>query len=310
MQEHDALERELKELVLFEERGVDPTGKLSKMDKKAIKARVRMIKNRLAAKRSREHARTYVQELEGTLEALQSKNEALARRLAALEAENDKLKRNGGLPVAGGDERDVEETKDRNSEPAAGCGPLPLGSPVDPSSIASSQCAIAAVPVVSSSRRQGRASRRAGACAAPVRDGGVDEASAGRPALGTPTARDGGAVCVSLEAAPAPLPWGGLDEAMADHADECVAPTVASASPPVTVPSSPGKEQEVGEDMLGDFNIESFTCGGLGLSRSEEGNVLGCFDHGEASCFPFDDMVCAPEWAAPAGGDVGMMCAL
>jgi len=119
MQEHDALERELKELVLFEERGVDPTGKLSKMDKKAIKARVRMIKNRLAAKRSREHARTYVQELEGTLEALQSKNEALARRLAALEAENDKLKRNGGLPVAGGDERDVEETKDRNSEPAA-----------------------------------------------------------------------------------------------------------------------------------------------------------------------------------------------
>jgi len=121
MQEHDALERELKELVLFEERGVDPTGKWSKMDKKSIKARVRMIKNRLAAKRSREHARTYVQELEGTLEALQTKNEALARRLAAVEAENDKLKKLGGLPVGGvGDGGDIEEeTKDRNSEPAA-----------------------------------------------------------------------------------------------------------------------------------------------------------------------------------------------
>lgn len=122
MQEHDALERELKELVLFEEQGVDPTGKWSKMDKKAIKARVRMIKNRLAAKRSREHARNYVQELEGTLEALQSKNEDLARRLAALEAENEKLKRNGGLPVVASrwDAKvDEAETKDRTSEPAA-----------------------------------------------------------------------------------------------------------------------------------------------------------------------------------------------
>lgn len=119
MQEHDALERELKELVLFEEKGVDPTGKWSKMDKKAIKARVRMIKNRLAAKRSREHARTYVQELEGTLEALQSKNEALARRLAAVEAENEKLKKIGGLTAEGAGGVVEEETKDRTSEPAA-----------------------------------------------------------------------------------------------------------------------------------------------------------------------------------------------
>jgi len=116
MQEHDALERELKELIAFEERGVDvsPGGKWSKMDKKAIKARVRMIKNRLAAKRSREHARTYVQELEGTLETLQSKNEALARRLAAVEAENNKLRRLEGLEAGNGGRTDEEEDKDHN----------------------------------------------------------------------------------------------------------------------------------------------------------------------------------------------------
>jgi len=119
MQEHEVLERELKELVAFEESGIDlsGSGKYEKMDKKSIKARVRMIKNRLAAKRSREHARTYVQELEGTLEALQSKNEALARRLAAVEAENEKLKR---AKTSSGDSSNNTKSKiDRASEPAA-----------------------------------------------------------------------------------------------------------------------------------------------------------------------------------------------
>lgn len=118
MQEHDALERELKELIAFEERGVDLSGvgKWEKMDKKQLKARVRMIKNRLAAKRSREHARTYVQELEGTLEALQAKNDALARRLAAVEAENEKLRR---AKVVSGGENNKNGRTDRAGEPAA-----------------------------------------------------------------------------------------------------------------------------------------------------------------------------------------------
>lgn len=118
MQEHDALERELKELIAFEERGVDLSGvgKWEKMDKKQLKARVRMIKNRLAAKRSREHARTYVQELEGTLEALQAKNDALARRLAAVEAENEKLRRS---KVVSGGENNTKSRTDRAGEPAA-----------------------------------------------------------------------------------------------------------------------------------------------------------------------------------------------
>jgi len=65
--------------------------------KSAIKKRVRVIKNRLAAKRSREQARSYVQQLESTLNALAAQNEFLARRLAAVEAENCSLKR--GLPT-------------------------------------------------------------------------------------------------------------------------------------------------------------------------------------------------------------------
>ena len=63
----------------------------------AIKKRVRVIKNRLAAKRSREHARNYVVQLESTLSALAAHNEFLARRLELVEAENDNLRR--GLPV-------------------------------------------------------------------------------------------------------------------------------------------------------------------------------------------------------------------
>ena len=61
--------------------------------KTAIKKRVRVIKNRLAAKRSREQARSYVQQLESTLSALAARNEFLAQRLAAVEAQNETLKR-------------------------------------------------------------------------------------------------------------------------------------------------------------------------------------------------------------------------
>jgi len=91
MQEHDSLERELAQLLALEESGGDGGGKWG--DSKARKARVRQIKNRLAAKRSREHARTYVQELEGTLEDLQAKNEDLARRLQLALEQNDALMR-------------------------------------------------------------------------------------------------------------------------------------------------------------------------------------------------------------------------
>mmetsp|Transcript_6279 Transcript_6279/g.16050 ORF Transcript_6279/g.16050 Transcript_6279/m.16050 type:complete len:308 (-) Transcript_6279:232-1155(-) len=303
MQEHDALERELKELVLFEERGIDPTGKWSKMDKKAIKARVRMIKNRLAAKRSREHARTYVQELEGTLEALQSKNEVLARRLAALEAENDKLKRSGGLSVAGGgDVRGVGEgTKDRNSEPAAGCGPpLPLGSCVDPAPVASPPGAVrAAVPVVSSTRRPVRNARRAGTSAVSVHDGVVDVPEEGGSPLGTPTSNGG--LCVTVkaeEAAPTPLAmeWG--DVPMADDGSGHCGATFAASDSPETSPHT------TGGDISGEFVF-------LDASRSDEDDAFACFDKSEHSYFPsFDDMVCAPEWTSAAGGDGGMMCAL
>lgn len=114
MQEHDALERELIELLAVEEKGGDGGGRWG--DKKQMKARVRMIKNRLAAKKSREHARTYVQELEGTVESLQSKNEALAQRLAAVQAENEKLKRSKSVSMK--IERN-ENGGNRTSEPAA-----------------------------------------------------------------------------------------------------------------------------------------------------------------------------------------------
>lgn len=94
------LEQEL-QLLLKEElnSGVDDVKIESGSEdpKSAIKKRVRVIKNRLAAKRSREQARSYVQQLESTLSALAAKNDFLARRLAVVEAENCSLKR--GLPT-------------------------------------------------------------------------------------------------------------------------------------------------------------------------------------------------------------------
>ena len=97
VQPHVVLEQELQALlqedleVGIEDRKGDSGG--DDDAKNAIKKRVRVIKNRLAAKRSREQARTYVQQLESTLNALAAHNEFLARRLAAVEAENDTLKR-------------------------------------------------------------------------------------------------------------------------------------------------------------------------------------------------------------------------
>ena len=90
--------------------------------KTAIKKRVRVIKNRLAAKRSREQARTYVQQLESTLNALAAHNEFLARRLAAVEAENDTLKRGFSFHPQGTPE--VIDQKGFRGEPAV----LPLSS--------------------------------------------------------------------------------------------------------------------------------------------------------------------------------------
>ncbi|EKX46340.1 hypothetical protein GUITHDRAFT_152478 [Guillardia theta CCMP2712] len=59
---------------------------------KEIKTRVRTIKNRLAAKKSRDQARTYVQKLEANLATLASQNEAMAQRLALMESENENLR--------------------------------------------------------------------------------------------------------------------------------------------------------------------------------------------------------------------------
>mmetsp|Transcript_33785 Transcript_33785/g.85413 ORF Transcript_33785/g.85413 Transcript_33785/m.85413 type:complete len:98 (-) Transcript_33785:217-510(-) len=86
----------------------------------------------------------------------------------------------------------------------------------------------------------------------------------------------------------------------------------AMSASPVTVPSSPGRADGEGAGVLGEFDMS--LAGGLGGLLSQEGgdddDVLGCFGKGEASYFSFDDMLCAPEWASPAGGDEGMMCAL
>lgn len=94
MQEHEDLERELKELMRMEE-----SGEGKGVDRKAAKARMRVLKNRLAAQRSREQAREYVQKLENTVQVLSNKSENLARRLAALEAENRLLKASMGVSV-------------------------------------------------------------------------------------------------------------------------------------------------------------------------------------------------------------------
>lgn len=66
-----------------------------------VRKRMRVIKNRLSAKRSREQARDYVQQLESSLAALMHHNESLARRLAFVECDNATLRQHlffGSLP--------------------------------------------------------------------------------------------------------------------------------------------------------------------------------------------------------------------
>uniref|UniRef100_A0A6T8JE43 BZIP domain-containing protein n=1 Tax=Hemiselmis andersenii TaxID=464988 RepID=A0A6T8JE43_HEMAN len=54
----------------------------------AVKRRMRTIKNRLSAKKSREQAREYVDKLERSVRLLSDESDLLARRLAIVEAEN------------------------------------------------------------------------------------------------------------------------------------------------------------------------------------------------------------------------------
>mmetsp|Transcript_57350 Transcript_57350/g.117388 ORF Transcript_57350/g.117388 Transcript_57350/m.117388 type:complete len:248 (-) Transcript_57350:349-1092(-) len=83
-QSHSQLERELE--VLSNQEFHDSESFVS------VKQRVRVIKNRLSAKRSREQARDYVEQLESNVAYLASESDALARRLAQVEEENRKLR--------------------------------------------------------------------------------------------------------------------------------------------------------------------------------------------------------------------------
>ena len=87
MKEHCLLEEELKDLLSTLENGDEDAGS------DEVKKRIRTIKNRLAAKRSREQARSRVDELERGYSLLVARNEALARRLAQVEMENVALRR-------------------------------------------------------------------------------------------------------------------------------------------------------------------------------------------------------------------------
>mmetsp|Transcript_6086 Transcript_6086/g.9707 ORF Transcript_6086/g.9707 Transcript_6086/m.9707 type:complete len:242 (-) Transcript_6086:355-1080(-) len=63
-----------------------------------VKQRVRVIKNRLSAKRSREQQRAYVQNLESTVAYLSAQAELMAQRLASVEAENARMRDCAGFP--------------------------------------------------------------------------------------------------------------------------------------------------------------------------------------------------------------------
>jgi hypothetical protein len=82
-QPHDVLEQELEALASAD--GQD-------MGEEEVRKRMRVIKNRLSAKKSREQARTYVQKLESSLSALMAQHQVLARRLATVEYENATLR--------------------------------------------------------------------------------------------------------------------------------------------------------------------------------------------------------------------------
>lgn len=79
---HEVLEQELETLTsVGQEQGEDE-----------VRKRMRVIKNRLSAKKSREQARDYVQKLESSLSALMAEHQSLARRLAMVEYENATLR--------------------------------------------------------------------------------------------------------------------------------------------------------------------------------------------------------------------------
>jgi len=71
-QSHASLERELRRL--SEKYSWDEAPP-------SVKQRIRTIKNRLSAQRSREQARKYVEQLEGTVKELAEESDILARRL-------------------------------------------------------------------------------------------------------------------------------------------------------------------------------------------------------------------------------------
>ncbi|EKX54710.1 hypothetical protein GUITHDRAFT_131751 [Guillardia theta CCMP2712] len=95
-QPHAVLEQELSILLQTQKRVEESAAAMMRgceLDMaREIKNRVRTIKNRLAAKKSRDQARTYVQKLEGSLASMAAQNEALAQRLAIAESENESLR--------------------------------------------------------------------------------------------------------------------------------------------------------------------------------------------------------------------------
>jgi hypothetical protein len=119
-QPHELLEQELN--ILLQGQGA---GALEVSDghcdgqSEDIKKRVRTIKNRLAAKKSREQARSYVQELESNLSRMRQQNEDLARRLALAEAENETLKRTMKCPLSPEKTTPNTGTTNCDGEPAA-----------------------------------------------------------------------------------------------------------------------------------------------------------------------------------------------
>jgi len=81
-QPHEVLEQELETLITAgQDQGEDE-----------VRKRMRVIKNRLSAKKSREQARDYVQKLEGSFSNLMAQHQSLARRLAMVEYENATLR--------------------------------------------------------------------------------------------------------------------------------------------------------------------------------------------------------------------------
>mmetsp|Transcript_17418 Transcript_17418/g.34797 ORF Transcript_17418/g.34797 Transcript_17418/m.34797 type:complete len:217 (+) Transcript_17418:215-865(+) len=121
-QPHELLEQELRELEEKCISGTDGEGNAVDCGESGeLKKRVRSIKNCLAAKKSREQARSKVQDLEKKMSSLESQNQDLARRLALAEAENDAIKRGWKRPPQLCPEmlQQAYITENREGEPAA-----------------------------------------------------------------------------------------------------------------------------------------------------------------------------------------------